>query len=100
MSCYLETKLQGCNYKEPNEILSEHIPYLKGITKQIIKKLCKQYRIIQISQEPENYCEDRQGRYHIVRRMPIVVKYQHWQTNDPFFKPFEWEFYQTDLQIF
>ncbi len=100
MSCYHQMKLPECNYKDPNEILSEHIPYLKGLTKIIIKMLCKQYRIIQITQEQDNYFEDFKGNRFMVNKPNIIISYQYWNTNDPFFKPFYWEFNPNDLQIF
>jgi len=87
------TSLSGFSIsKDVNEILSEHIPYLEGNTKKIIKGLCKQYRIISISQEEDIYCDDYRGNRRILQAMPVVIKYKNWETNDPRFEPFEWKF--------
>lgn len=102
MSCYGNYHGALTGYKQPidpNYELEKMVPYLQGITRKIIKGLCKQYRIISVSQEPDNYCENNSGQKFIVKRMPIVVQYQNWETNDPHFRPFEWEFNEHDLNI-
>lgn len=81
--CYSHRDLQIETYDLANEF--------SIADRNIIRKLSKQYRIFSIQKYEDIYF--REGLNRIVQQRPWIIKYQNWETNDPCFRPFEWEFY-------
>lgn len=64
--------------------------------RNIIRKISKQYRIIQIYQEEDIYFDNEHHRF-ITQRKPYIIKYENWNVNNRelnsiYHRPFEWEF--------
>ncbi len=87
-----DTGLIGCrDERDLQEETYDFAVAFSVLDRNIIRKISKQYRIIAIEQEEDLYFDDGHRR-RIIQSKPWIIKYQNWETNDPRFRPFEWEF--------